>query len=161
VLRSRPKLLSPRQKLFLKSYLTHGEASRACKEAGYSKSTSEKQSRYILEAKSMQQALEKERERLDELNGRLTDGDLLKSDFASRGRILEQIEALRVRAEEAGNFSAQARCLEMLGKSVALFADRQIQESGDLASFLAQASIEAERLKQEKLLPDDSEKIIN
>ena len=105
------KKLTAKQSLFVKEYLIDLNATQAAIRAGYAERSAQQMgAENMLKpviASAIQEAMDKRSDRLD----------------LTQDKVLKDIESLRIKATDAGQFSVAARCLELLGKSLNLFTD--------------------------------------
>lgn len=108
----KPAQLTPRQLAFAVGYARHGIAMRAAIEAGYSEATARAQSGRLLEIVGIREFL-----------GEITN--------AAKGETIATVESLRerltsiVRGDDPKFDSKDClRAIELLGKSIGLFADK-------------------------------------
>lgn len=104
--------ISPKMRLFVEEYLVDMNASAACKRAGYVTSNPHKLGTQLLQHPLVKKEISKH---LDERTERLS----LSADY-----VIQKLISI-VEDTEKGNPSAALRGLELLGKHLGLYRDRQ------------------------------------
>ena len=104
--------LSAKQDRFCQEYVVDCNATQAAIRAGYSKRTANEQGSQLLAKLSIQN-------RVAELQKPIC--DKLELDAAY---VIERLQRNEREAYEAGNLRESTRCLELLGKTIALFTER-------------------------------------
>lgn len=106
------KKINPRQQIFIANYLIYRNATKAAKIAGYSLKTARSIGARLLTNVDISTAIEKG---LAE--------QLEKTDI-NADHILEQIKRIAFGEVYSRNYSGNLRALELLGKSLGLFQDK-------------------------------------
>ena len=104
--------LAPKRQRFVAEYLKDLNATQAAIRTGYSPRSAEVTGCRLLRDAKVSQAIAAGRERLGE-----------RAEL-SAAKVLEDLTRIARKAEEAEQFSPAAKCLELLGKHLAMFTDR-------------------------------------
>lgn len=104
--------LTARQSRFVSEYLKDLKAGAAAIRAGYSAKTAETCGPRLLRNVQIREAVDRGRERLGE-----------RAELTA-AKVLEDLQRIARKAEEAEQFSPAAKCHELLGKHLAMFTDK-------------------------------------
>jgi len=105
--------LTDKQKRFCQEYLVDLNATQAGIKAGYSKKTAYSIGQRLLKNVEIQKHIEKLREKQT------------RRTQITADKVLRDIEDTRIRAKAANNFRAELKALELQGRHLAMFVDRQ------------------------------------
>ena len=123
--------LNPKQQRFAREYLVDLNATQAAIRAGYSKAAARQQGSHLLSLPAIQSLI----------NGK--NQERAESVELTAASVIADLQRLALKAEAAEQFSAAAKCRELLGKHLRLFVDR-VEHSGkvSLEQLVAQAAKE-------------------
>jgi phage terminase small subunit len=113
----------------------YSNATAAAKEAGYSEASASNSGWKNLQSPEI-------RARISEIQR-----EAMHGAYVNANKVLSDLENLRKRAENKGDLSTAVRCIELIGKSMALFSDGiNIQDRGEQTKLDESQQREAIRL---------------